>query len=286
MPSNVSNDKVVAVVSTYNKPNDLRRCLYSLLSQIFAPKIILVVDGSETDETKQMIHREFPQVKYVRIRENVGGSGQFYIGLKLAYKEGYDWIWVMDDDVEIVRNDGLRILLNKAYELKNKGVPLGAIIPLQLAKGRIAKVGPLSIFVGGLISREAIMKVGFPRHDFFIYYDDVEYAYRIIRAGFSIKYAPPILEHKGWAQRTSFRIRIFKREYSLPILSKKRMYYLTRNGIIFSKQYRLPILLLRIIAGSLIRALAYTIFLRDLFTPVYVMRGIIEGFLSIAKTRV
>jgi GT2 family glycosyltransferase len=233
-----------------------------------------------------MIRKEFPKVKYVRIRENIGGAGQFYIGLRLAYKEGYDWAWVMDDDVEIVRKDGLKILLNKAYELKNGGIPVGTIIPLQLAKGRVAKVGPLSIFVGGLISREAIMKAGFPRYDFFIYYDDVEYAYRIIRAGFSIKYAPPILEHKGWTQKPSFRIRILKREYSLPILSKKRMYYLTRNGIIFSKEYGLPILLLRIIIGSLIRALAYAFLLRDLLTSVYVIRGIIEGFLGITKTRV
>jgi GT2 family glycosyltransferase len=289
MSSNVSYDrvKVVAVVSTYNRPHELRRCLLSLLSQDSTSlKTIIVIDGSETDETEQMIRKEFPQVKYVRIRENIGGAGQFYIGLKLACRKGCDWVWVMDDDVEIIRKDGLKILLDKAYELKNRGIPVGAVIPLQLANGHVAKVGPLSIFVGGLISKEAIMKVGFPRYDFFIYYDDVEYVYRIIRAGFSIKYAPPILEHKGWVQRPSFCIRILKRRYCLPILTRKRMYYLTRNGIIFSKQYGLPILLLRIIIGSLIRALAYAFILRDLLMPVYVIRGIIEGFLCVTKTRV
>jgi hypothetical protein len=57
------------------------------------------------------------------------------------------------------------------------------------------------------------------------------------------------------------------------------MYYLTRNGVIFSKKYGLPILLLRIIIGSLIRALAYAFILRDLLLPIHVIRGIIEGFL-------
>jgi len=103
-----------------------------------------------------MIRKKFPQVKYVRIHDNIGGAGQFYIGLKLACKEGCDWVWVMDDDVEIVRKDGLNILLDKAYKLKNRGIPVGAVIPLQLVGGRIAKVGPLSIFVGGLISKEQL----------------------------------------------------------------------------------------------------------------------------------
>jgi hypothetical protein len=62
----------------------------------------------------------------------------------------------MDDDVEIVRKDGLKILLDKAYNLKNKGIPVGIAIPLQLVDGRVAKVGPLSIFVGGLISKEQL----------------------------------------------------------------------------------------------------------------------------------
>jgi GT2 family glycosyltransferase len=95
MPSNISYDavKVVAVVSTYNRPHELRRCLLSLLSQVYTSlKTIIVIDGSETDETEQMIRKEFLQVKYVRGHENIGGVGQFYIGLKLACKEGCDWV--------------------------------------------------------------------------------------------------------------------------------------------------------------------------------------------------
>ena len=181
-----------------------------------------------------MIRKEFQQVKYVRIHDNIGGAVQFYIGLILACKEGCDWVCVMDDDVEIVRKDGLNILLDKAYELKSREMPVGAVIPLQLVDGRIARIGLLGIFVGGLISKEAIMKVGFPRYDFFIYYDDVEYADRIIKAGFGIEYAPPILEHKE-LQRQRFCISILKKVLSF-YFNKKRMYYLSRNGVIFSKK--------------------------------------------------
>ncbi len=129
-------------------------------------------------------------------------------------------LWMM-----MLRSDGLKILLDEAYKLKNRGILVGAVIPLQLVSGRIAKVGPLSIFVGELISKEAIMKVVFPRYDFIIYYDDVEYAYRIIRAGSRIKYSPPILERKGWPQRQSFCINIFK-DKVLSTYFNKEMYVL------------------------------------------------------------
>lgn len=277
------NEKVAAVISTYNRKELLHNCIKSILTQTCPPETIIVVDGSSTNETSEMIKKEFPQVKYIRIRENIGGAGQFYIGIKLAYKRDYDWIWVMDDDVEVVKRNGLETLLESAHKLRS--APVGAVIPLQLVQGKLAQVGPLSIFVGGLISRDAVSKAGFPRHDFFIYYDDVEYAYRIMCAGFAIKYAPPILEHRGWPQRKHLSIRIKKKEHRLPILSGKRMYYLVRNGIIFAKNYSQFTLLLRIVMGAVIRALQYGVILKRYDVSCYIILGIVEGFLNITGRR-
>jgi rhamnopyranosyl-N-acetylglucosaminyl-diphospho-decaprenol beta-1,3/1,4-galactofuranosyltransferase len=33
------------------------------------------------------------------LKKDVGGAGQFFVGLRLAYEKGFDWIWLMDDDV-------------------------------------------------------------------------------------------------------------------------------------------------------------------------------------------
>jgi GT2 family glycosyltransferase len=279
------NERIAAVISTYNRKELLRSCIKSLLTQIRPPDAIIVVDGPSTDGTREMINKEFPQVSYIRIHEDIGGAGQFYIGIKIAYKKGYDWVWLMDDDVEVVKREGLKTLLKIAHELRSAGIPIGALIPLQLVRGRLVQVGPLSIFVGGLISRDAISKAGFPRHDFFIYYDDVEYAFRIICAGFAVKYGPPILEHRGWPRRKHLSIRMKGKEHRLPILSGKRMYYLVRNGIIFAKNYSQFTLLLRIIMGSIVRALQYVVILRRYEMPCYIARGIIEGFLNMTGNR-
>jgi len=277
-------ESVAAVVSTYNRKDYLRKCVNSLLRQTRIPDEIIVIDGPSTDGTREMIKNEFPQVTYIRIEENIGGAGQFYIGLKTAYRRGHDFVWVMDDDVEIIRRDGLEILL-RIYYAESEKAPIGAVIPLQLTGGKIARVGPLSIFVGGLIPRKVIEKVGFPRYDFFIYYDDVEYAFRILNAGFAIKYAPPILEHKGWPQRRSWTIRLMGREYTLPILTKKRMYYLVRNGIIFTRTYKQHRWLASVLAGAILRAIPYAAILNEYDLPLYVARGIIEGFLNITQTQ-
>jgi len=75
------------------------------------------------------------------------------------------------------------------------------VISLQLTSGRIACVGHLSIIRRVTRPRKFIERVGIPRHGFFIYYDDVKYAYRILKVGFLRKYVLPIVEHMGWPHR-------------------------------------------------------------------------------------
>jgi len=94
----VDNFKVAAVVVTYNRKDLLIQCIEALLNQTRPPDEIIVVDNSSTDGTYQIIPHRFPHVTYVRLPENIGGSGGFHEGMKLAHEKGYDCIWVMDDD--------------------------------------------------------------------------------------------------------------------------------------------------------------------------------------------
>src|SRR5215469_4660419 len=94
------SERVCAVVATHNRKNLLEECLTGLLRQSHALDHILVVDTASTDGTLDMVARKFPHIEPVRLEENVGGAGGFHTGVKHAYEAGYDWIWVMDDDVE------------------------------------------------------------------------------------------------------------------------------------------------------------------------------------------
>lgn len=47
---------------------------------------------------------------YLIIAGERGGAAGFHEGMKRAYEEGYDWIWVMDDDA-LPHADALEKLL-------------------------------------------------------------------------------------------------------------------------------------------------------------------------------
>ena len=147
------------------------------------------------------------KVFYVRMHENTGGAGGFYEGVKRGYERGYDWLWLMDDDAE-PKEDALEKL--SLYFHNEQLVGLASKVVLK--NGRIAhshrgKVYSINIFskiqkplkikeykkpnveidivsfVGFLVSKSVISYIGFPKKEFFIHNDDVEYSLRIRKNG-------------------------------------------------------------------------------------------------------
>src|ERR1039458_1638456 len=103
-------ETVCAVVVTFNRVNLLRQCLSSLRRQSQMPDCILVCDNATTDNTKEVLAREFAELQVLRLPDNVGGAGGFRAGMEWAYRHGFRWFWVMDDDIEL-QPDALEIML-------------------------------------------------------------------------------------------------------------------------------------------------------------------------------
>lgn len=92
---------IAAVIVTFNRCDKLRRVMDALLQQSVQPDRIFVIDNASTDETEgylKDLQAQVPRVQHVRLPNNIGGAGGFYEGTKLAYEEGYDYIWLSDDD--------------------------------------------------------------------------------------------------------------------------------------------------------------------------------------------
>lgn len=218
--------RICAVVVTYNRKALLEECLTALLDQTRPLDEIIVIDNASTDGTDDLVKERFPGVTYVKLAKNTGGAGGFHEGMKLAFEKGHDWIWVMDDDA-IAMADALeelthpelmalgqvaalatavidtsgyvcenhRRLLNGrsltkwAFELEKHSVPVEryADAHFEIDTGS---------FVGFLVRRETIEKVGLPRKEFFIYWDDVEYSLRIRKVGRIITIPGSKIVHK------------------------------------------------------------------------------------------
>ncbi len=101
------------MVVTFNRKAMLRTCLGTLRAQERPPDTVVVVDNASTDGTPELIAAEFADFEYLRLDRNTGGAGGFHAGMKWAYERGYEWIWVMDDDVEMLPG-ALQMLLGHA----------------------------------------------------------------------------------------------------------------------------------------------------------------------------
>ena len=95
--------KLSVVVTTYNRKDELGRCLDAVLSQNF-PHELLVLDDASTDGTSDYVAEHYPQVRLERSEENVGLIGQRSRAGKLARGT---FMLSIDDDIVLDAPDTL-----------------------------------------------------------------------------------------------------------------------------------------------------------------------------------
>lgn len=256
-------EKVAAVVVTYNRKHLLRECLQALLSQTEPLDEIIVIDNASTDGTDEMVPAEFPQVTYVRLPENIGGAGGFHEGMKLAYEKGHDWIWVMDDDAEPIKDALERLAeyfskenisalactvkdVNGNISLNHRGfIDFKKIFPLiknpvpleVYEKNKILEIDMAS-FVGLLVKRSAFSKVGYPMKEFFIHHDDVEYCVRLRQVGKLLLVTNSVILHKEEGKSKCIEKKfLFRNSSRVPYEKYWLIYYGIRNLVWLSKKY-------------------------------------------------
>lgn len=87
---------ISVVIPTFNRAHTLSRALDSVLQQTSAADEIIVVDDGSTDDTREIIHRHYPQIILLH-QQNKGVSAARNRGIKAAQ---YDWIALLDSDDE------------------------------------------------------------------------------------------------------------------------------------------------------------------------------------------
>ncbi|PNL93662.1 glycosyl transferase [Aggregatibacter aphrophilus] len=199
---------ICAVVVTYNRKELLLRCLQALEQQSYSLEHIVIVDNASTDGTvdflEQQGYLENPKVTLLSLLENQGGAGGFHAGIKYAYEQGYDYIWLMDDDgypeinclkelSSYLSNNsyiGPVVVDSKTKEKLSFSIRLpnslavfdtyDSLINFEKNNKTIQKL--ILPFNGTLISRELISKIGLPFKDYFIWGDEKEYTLRMKKA--------------------------------------------------------------------------------------------------------
>jgi len=243
---------VAIVVVTYNRA-DLLAVMLDGLAKLETPAdAVIVVDNASSDHTAEVLDAStLAGLQVVTSPENLGGAGGFHLGVRAAYEQGFDRIWLMDDDV-VPAPDCLTVLLAQDEDclMAVRENTDGSLI--ELAATRFDLSNPLAIkpkqasvltqfrtrenmpervrlenvaFEGFMVRRRVIDAVGLPDPSFFIFYDDVDFALRARRAGFDI-----------WAIRDARLVRQldFSQQHDL---SSWKGFYMYRNLFVVHFRY-------------------------------------------------
>ena len=214
--------RVCAIIVTYNRKDLLREALYAVMTQAHMPDQIFVIDNASTDDTAAMLADEFKNatgIVVITLPENSGGAGGFYAGMKRAHAEGFDWLWLLDDD-SIADSGALGALLLAYESYSDKGRrPLllaskviwtdGDLHPMNIPRPNMRNMDdvfdaaershfPIRIasFVSLLIHRSVIDQYKFPIRDYFIWNDDTEFTARVLKQEFGVAVPASVVIHK------------------------------------------------------------------------------------------
>lgn len=189
------------VVVTYNRKELLRECLENLYNQTLPFAEIIVINNGSIDGTEEFLNQQKLQHRNLfvyHMKKNLGGAGGFSFALsKLNVKS--DYVLIIDDDA-IINIDFLECIQSKmvpevlAYSgtIKTNGKIdtshrrriTNSILLLKedVDVKEYQKESfdyDLSTFCGLMVCTDIIKKIGLPRRDYFIWYDDTEYSIRI-----------------------------------------------------------------------------------------------------------
>ena len=85
---------ISVIIPTWNRAERLGNALQSVFSQSRPPAEVIVVDDGSTDNTREIVHRQFPDARYL-FQQNKGVSSARNTGIAAANS---DWIALLDSD--------------------------------------------------------------------------------------------------------------------------------------------------------------------------------------------
>jgi GT2 family glycosyltransferase len=250
----MSSPRVVLLILSWNRRDDVLRCVASLSRLTYANYVPVVIDNASHDDSVSVIRQRFPQVQILQNSVNLGYSAGNNVGLRWALQQGADYVQLINSDTEVTP-DMITTLVDVAETDPRIGVVgcrnvlmedpsrlWGAYGRLtygpfvSLAAGQRAVDGPRwqqvvdadwVIGNGYMWRRSALEEVGLLDEQFFGYHEDVDWCLRARRAGYRVVYAgTAAIIHKGGSSSDTRERRRFPMHY-----------FLGRNGVLFVRKH-------------------------------------------------
>jgi O-antigen biosynthesis protein len=228
--------KLSIVIVNYNVRYFLEQCLHSVRKAINGLSVeVFIVDNNSVDGSVEMLHERFPEFTTIISRENVGFSRGNNLAIRLAKGE---YILLLNPDT-VVEDDTFRKVIRfmdehpdagglgvKMVDGKGKFLPeskrglptplvaffkifgLSKLFPKSRIFGKYHlgfldndQTNEVEILSGAfmMLRKSVLDKTGLLDETFFMYGEDIDLSYRIIKAGYKNYYYPEarIIHYKG-----------------------------------------------------------------------------------------
>lgn len=236
--------KLSVIIVSYNVRHYLEQCLYSLRRSLDGIESeIFVIDNHSRDNSVEYLKERFPEVKYIASAHNLGFARANNIAIKQSTG---DYTLLLNPDT-IVGEDTIRhslAFMDTHPDAGSLGVQMLKSDGTSAMESRRGLPTPMTAFykmiglckyfprhhkfgkyymsylpwdkpieidvVSGaycLLRRRALDEVGLLDEDFFMYGEDIDLSFRILKGGYRNWYLPcRILHYKGEStQKSSFR---------------------------------------------------------------------------------
>lgn len=248
--------KVLAAIVTYNRLQDLKKCVESFRLQS-VPVDILVVNNGSTDDTPQWLTSQ--KDLFVINQNNVGGSGGQFAAQSYMMEHDYDWLVMMDDD-GVADKDEVSNLIKYYHEIKEKEFKEIIVNALVVDKddheytsfnwargsGRSKEVKELRKtpyfadihpFNGTFVSRSVIEKIGKVKKEMFIWGDEKEYVARAVHNGIGVYTVTSAVHYHPKERGVLGNVIPFIPKFKIGIKPKKFSHYFYRNEAFIYSHY-------------------------------------------------
>ncbi|MBN8680021.1 MAG: glycosyltransferase family 2 protein [Chitinophagales bacterium] len=250
--------KVSVITLNYNETLTTCALLDSIRQQDYPDLEVIVVDNASRENPEAVFLEQYPEVHFLRSSKNLGFAGGNNLALPLA--KG-DYLFFLNNDTELAPNcirrmvefmeqqPGVGLLsplicyFPESSLQDTSSLPLiqyAGMTPVSNLTGRNETIGARTRdrgqFAGArttayahgaamMISRKVLEQVGAMWEGYFLYYEELDWAERIRRAGFDIWLEP--------------RARVWHKEsYTLDKMGSIKTYYMARNRILFMRRQR------------------------------------------------
>ncbi|MCC7467232.1 MAG: glycosyltransferase family 2 protein [Saprospiraceae bacterium] len=251
--------KVSIITLNYNETPTTCALLDSIRRQYYRDVEVIVVDNASRENPETIFRERYPEVQFIRSKENLGFAGGNNLALPLATG---DYLFFLNNDTELAPDciqQMVDFLQNRPkvgllsplicyfpeHQLLHdpSSLPLiqyAGMTPVSALTGRNETIGARTrdrgqfalpretAYAHGaamMMPRKVLEQVGAMWEGYFIYYEELDWAERVRRAGLEVWIAPGA---RVW----------HKESLTIDKMGPVKTYYMARNRVLFMRRQR------------------------------------------------